>query len=195
MSHPPGSHGPGPDDIHESARGDAPGERPRPDLLEALREIGEGTRGSLHAAGEVAKSFRSLVAADVALARSAAARAAVAGGVALVGGVTAWLFMMAALVMLLRASGLSWWLAMLLPGLVSLVIAGIGFWMSMRYFEHTRLQATRRQLARIGIGELSDFVSDPDSARSAREDTQAPPPGDAPGEPARDSRGVEVTPP
>ena len=194
MVNPAGSHGPGPDD-HDAARDEAPGERVAPDLLEALREIGDGTVGSLHAAGEVAKSFRTLVAADVALARSAAARAAVAGGVALVGGITAWLFMMAALVMLLRASGMSWWFAMLLPGLVSLVIAGVGFWMSMRYFEHTRLQATRRQLARIGIGELSNFVSDPDSARSAREDTKAPPPGEAPGEPARDSRGVEVTPP
>ncbi|MCE7032036.1 phage holin family protein [Lysobacter sp. GX 14042] len=176
---------------------DAGGEEvdPRPDLLQALREIGEGSRASLDAAGEVAKSLRSLVAADVALARSAAGRAAVAGGVALVGGVTAWLFLMGTLVMLLRSTGLSWWLSMLLPALASLVIAGIGGWLAIGYYEHTRLQATRRQLARLGIGELSRFVSDPDSARSAREDAEQAAAGDATGQPARDSRGVEVTPP
>lgn len=168
---------------------------PRPDLLEALREIGEGSRASLGAAGEVAKSLRSLLAADVALARSAAGRAAVAGGVALIGGVTAWLFLMGTLVMLLRSSGLSWWLSMLLPAFASLVIAGIGGWMAMGYYEHTRLRATRRQLARLGIGELSGFVSDPDSARSAREDTDQTRAEDATGQPAKDSRGVEVTPP
>lgn len=175
--------------------GDRPGERNAPDLLEALREIGAGSRASLDAAGEAAKSFRSLVAADVALARSAAGRAAVAGGVALIGGITGWLFLMGTTVMLLRAAGLSWWLAMLLPALISLVIAGVGGWLAMGYFGHTRLQATRRQLARLGIGELSRFVSDPDSARSARDDTREPPAQDASGTPARDSRGVEVTPP
>jgi len=179
--------------------GSAPGqeagdEPPRPDLLEALREIGEGSRASLQAAGEVAKSLRSLVVADVALARSAAGRAAVAGGVALIGGVTGWLFLMATLVMVLRSAGMSWWLSMLLPAVASLVVAGIGGWMAFRYYEHTRLQATRRQLARLGIGELSSFLSDPDSARSARQDTEQVP-GVATGQPPKDSRGVEVTPP
>lgn len=169
-------------------------DQPRPDLLEALREIGEGSRASLEAAGDVAKSLRSLVVADVALARSAAGRAAVAGGVAMIGGVTAWLFLMGTLVMVLRSAGMSWWLSMLLPALVSLVVAGVAGWIAVAYFEHTRLQATRRQLARLGIGELSGFVSDPDSARSAREDTKQVP-GDPTGQPAKDSRGVEVTPP
>lgn len=192
MATAPGAPGPHPDDdLRDSAAEDAP----QPDLLEALREIGAGGRASLDAAGEVAKSLRSLVVADVSLARSAAGRAAVAGGVALVGGVTGWLFLMGTTVMLLRSTGLAWWLAMLLPAFASLAIAAVAFWMATRYFEHTRLQATRRQLARLGIGELSDFVADPDSARSAREDTERPPPGDATGQPARDSRGVEVTPP
>ena len=31
----------------------------------------------------------------------------------------------------------------------------IAGWMAMRYFEHTRMKATRRQLARLGIGELA----------------------------------------
>lgn len=194
MATPPGEppHRPGQEPGQDDADADP---TPRPDLLEALREIGQGSRASLDAAGEVAKSLRSLVSADVALARSAAGRAAVAGGVALIGGVTGWLFLMGTLVMLLRSAGLSWWLSMLLPAVASLVIAAIGGWLAVGYFEHTRMRATRRQLARLGIGELSRFVSDPDSARSAREDTDQAPPGDASGGPARDGRGVEVTPP
>ena len=33
------------------------------------------------------------------------------------------------------------------------MVAGIGAWQAMRYFEMSRLDATRRQLARLGIGD------------------------------------------
>ena len=53
----------------------------------------------------------------------------------------------------------------------------IGGWMAMRYFEHTRLQATRRQLARLGIGELSGFMPDAGSGvRPKRPPTRSPTP-------------------
>src|SRR5690606_40592852 len=85
-------------------------------------------------------------------------------------------------------------LPILLPAVASLVVAGIGGWMAFRYYEHTRLQATRRQLARLGIGELSSLLSDPDSARSARQDTEQVP-GVATGQDRKsvvEGRGGEV---
>lgn len=167
-----------------------------PDIAEAIRELGETGRATATAAGDIVKAMRSLIAADIALARSAAGRSMVAAGVAMAGGTTAWLLLMATVVMLLRGpAGLSWLAALLVPAAISLVVAGIGGWLAMRYFEHTRLQATRRQFARIGIGELANFVSDPGSARSARQDTEQVPSTDATGEPVKDPRGVEVTPP
>ena len=40
---------------------------------------------------------------------------------------------------------------------------------AMHYFDHTRMQATRRQLARLGIGELADLMPTADSHESARD--------------------------
>jgi hypothetical protein len=56
------------------------------------------------------------------------------------------------------------------------------------------MQATRRQLARLGIGELADFIPDPDSPASARDSRQSPP-QDHEGKPPRGEDGVRVTPP
>ncbi|HEU4773692.1 MAG TPA: phage holin family protein [Lysobacter sp.] len=156
-----------------------------PELLEALRQIGLTGRASLAAAGDAAKALRSLVVADVSLARSALGRTLALSGLAIACGASSWLFLMGALVVVLNGPvGLSWSLALLIPALLSLLVTGFASWMAMRYFDHTRLQATRRQLARLGIGELADFMPSPASAESARasdrktpDDPEAPPSG------------------
>ena len=64
----------------------------------------------------------------------------------------------------------------------------------MHYFEHTRLKATRRQFARLGLGELADLMPPADSADSSAaaaervaEATSAAP--------VKKGLGVDVTPP
>ena len=98
-------------------------------------------------------------------------------------------------VFLSRHLGWSWSAAMLVPALLSVVAAAIAGWFAMRYFEHTRLQATRRQLARLGIGELADFMPDPQSPESARAASARNPPGNGQGTPAKDEQGIDLTPP
>ena len=64
-----------------------------------------------------------------------------------------------------------------------------------RYFDHTRMKATRRQLARLGIGELSEHTPDPASAQSARDATESMPTTGSHGEPVKDKQGIDITPP
>jgi peptidoglycan/LPS O-acetylase OafA/YrhL len=85
-------------------------------------------------------------------------------------------------------------LSLLLTSVLSIVVTVIGGWMAMRYFEHTRLQATRRQLARLGIGELSGFMPDAGSGASTEAATErVTDAGD--GEPIKKGLGVDITPP
>ena len=104
------------------------------------------------------------------------------------------LLMATAVVFLYAVAGLTWMSAMLICSALSLVVCGLSAWAAMRYFEHTRLKASRRQLARLGIGELADFTPPPGSAAPAKsvEDTKLQ---TASGEPVKDSVGVPVTPP
>lgn len=140
------------------------------ELREALRQIGQTGQASLSAVGDTAKALRALVAADVSLARSALGRTLAMSGVAIICGATAWLFLMGALVVFLNgATVLTWTASLLIPAALSLVAAGIATWAAVHYFGHTRMDATRRQLARLGIGELSDVMPSPDSAECARD--------------------------
>lgn len=188
---------PGPDARAEAARAPADDvDGLPPDLLEALRQIGATSRASLGAAGDTAKALRTLIAADVSLARSALGRTLALSGFAIVFGASAWLLLMAALVVFLSGQvGLPWSAALLIPALLSVVTTVIAGRYAMRYFEHTRLQATRRQLARLGIGELSDFMPSPGSPESARAASKRQPPTSADGNPAKDRRGIDVTAP
>lgn len=170
--------------------------QPAPDLGESLRQVGLTGRAGLGAARDAAKAMRSLVAADISLARSAFGRTLAMTGVAIVFGASAWLLLMAMLVVMLNGQlGLPWSLSLLLPALLSGAVAWYVGWRAMGYFEHTRLQATRRQLARLGIGELADFVPDAGSATSSREVTGQGVTEDVAGRPLKDERGVDVTPP
>lgn len=163
--------GPGPAEPAPGGPEPAPGSAPppAPDLAETLRGLRDSGKAGIGAAGDAAKALRELVAADVSLARSAAGRSAVFAGVAVMFGVSAWLLLMTALIVVLSNQvGLPWWMSLAGCGLLSL----LGAWLSLQkatdYFEHTRLKATRRQLARLGIGELSDLMPDPGSPASAR---------------------------
>lgn len=189
--------GPGPVTGPEPAPEDAPTQAPPPpDLGESLRQVGAAGRAGFTASVDAAKAFRSLVSADISLARSAFGRALAFTGVAIAFGASAWLLLMATLVVFLtRQVGWTWSGSLLATALLSLLVTVFGAWQAMRYFEHTRLQATRRQLARLGIGELADFTPTPGSPQSARDYTRQAPPEDGDGTPVKDQRGVDVTPP
>jgi len=167
-----------------------------PDLGESLREVGNAARAGLKEAGNSAKALRALMAADVSLARSAFGRTLAMTGVAIVFGASCWLLLMATLVVFLtRQLGLPWAVSMLLAALASGAVAFWAVWRAEFYFDHTRMQATRRQLARLGIGELADFVPGADSPVSARATAEHTPPMGTGGQPPRGKDGVEVSPP
>ena len=178
--------------------GPRPGtEAPPPGLEESLRTLGAEGRAGLKAAGDVAKSLRILVAADISLARSAFGRTLALTGVAIAFGASSWLLLMAALIVgLSRGLGMPWALALLLTAVLSIGVTVAAAWGASRYFEHTRLKATRRQLARLGIGELAAFMPEagsPVSAKAAAE--QVAEATAANGEPVKKGLGVDVTPP
>jgi hypothetical protein len=170
--------------------------RAEPDLAESLRQIGATGRAGASAAGDAAKAFRSLLAADVSLARSAFGRTLALTGVAIAFGASCWLLLMAALIVFLsRQLNLPWAASLMVCALLSGAVTGWAIWQAQRYFEHTRMQATRRQLARLGIGELSDFTPEAGSPASTRAATEHAPTAHADGKPVKDERGVDVTPP
>lgn len=165
-----------------------------PGIEEALRALREDGRAGLKAATDVAKALRILVAADISLARSAFGRALAFTAVAIAFGASSWLLLMAVMVSAMQSAGLSWLLALLIAALLSVAItAGAGY-AAMRYFEHTRLQATRRQFARLGFGELADFMPDPASGESAADAAQRINEATA-GEPVKKGLGIDVTKP
>ena len=182
------------------ADGDAPQpEQPQPrdapGLEEALRGLGEEGRAGLKAATDVAKALRILIAADISLARSAFGRTLALTGVAIAFGASAWLLLMAAMIAAMQAAGLSWVIALLIAALLSVAVtAGAGY-AAMRYFEHTRLQATRRQFARLGFGELAGLMPDADSNESSAEAARHMASTDADGAPLKKGLGIDVTKP
>lgn len=166
------------------------------ELLESFREVGSTGRAGLAGARDAGKAMRTLVAADVSLARSAFGRTLAFTAIAIVLGVVAGLMLSAALVFAMsRGLGLPFWAALLIIG--ALCTAGTWFagWRAMQYFEHTRMKATRRQLARLGIGELADHTPDPASPQSAKQATETMPTEAPNGRPVKDEQGIDVTPP
>ncbi|MFD0321328.1 hypothetical protein [Lysobacter gummosus] len=77
--------------------------------------------------------------------------------VAIIFGASSWLLLMAALIALLQGIlGWSWLASMSAAAGLSLVVTAVGVWQALRYFEYTRLSATRRQLRRLGLGDEDD---------------------------------------
>jgi hypothetical protein len=166
-----------------------------PDIEESLRQLGQTGRATWHAGRDASKAFRILLSADVSLARSAFGRTLAFTGLAIAFGASAWLLLMAALISWLSLRmGWAWSASLLLTAVISIVVTGLGGWRAMWYFEHTRLQATRRQLGRLGIGELARFMPDAgsgDSAEAAADKVAAATASD----PVKKGLGVDITPP
>lgn len=167
-----------------------------PDIAEALREVGASGRAGLKAANDVAKALRILIAADFSLARSAFGRTLALTGVAIAFGASSWLLLMATLIVALtRGLGWSWSLAMLLTAGISIVATVLAAWGASYYFEYTRMQATRRQVARLGLGELAEFMPDTDSHESSENAAQRVADATSADAPVKKGLGVDVTPP
>lgn len=166
-----------------------------PDLKETLDELAASGKASYKAARDAATALRILVSADISLARSAFGRTLAFTGVAIAFGASAWLLLMASLIAWLSLGlGWAWSLSLLLTASLSIVVTVIAAVMSMRYFEHTRMQATRRQLARLGVGELSGIMPDADSPESSEQAADRVADASAE-EPIKKGLGVDVTPP
>jgi hypothetical protein len=173
----------------------APDARPTPGIADAFRELGDTGRATWQAGREAATALRILVTADVSLARSAIGRAFALTAVAIMFGASAWLLLMAALIVWLSLGlGWAWSFSLLLTGTLSLLITGLAGWLAMRYFEHTRFKATRRQLARLGIGELSGMIPSADSAKTAEEGAEQVAAATDGGK-RKKGLGIDVTPP
>ncbi|MFP5374181.1 MAG: phage holin family protein [Gammaproteobacteria bacterium] len=174
-----------------------PAELPQdpPELDEALRQLLDAGRSGWEATGAVARALRTLVSADFSLARSALGRTLALTGVAIVFGASGWLLLMAAAILFLtRQLGWPWSFALLSCAVLSLVAAAIAVHIGMRYFDHTRMQATRRQLARLGIGELAGFGPRAGSGESSREAARRLE-REAAAAKLKDKSGIDVTPP
>ena len=163
-------------------------------IEDALRELGATGRATWSAGRDAGKAFKILLSADISLARSAFGRTL--AGVAIAFGASAWLLLMAAMIAGLSLGlGWPWALSLLLAAALSIVITVLGGWRAMRYFEHTRLQATRRQLARLGIGELAAFMPDAGSGESTKDAADRVTDATSDGQSLKKGLGVEVTPP
>lgn len=148
--HPQSPREPDPDPPTDDAQ-----EKP-PHLDESVRRIGAAGRASFDSALDSGRALRRLVIADLALARSAFGRAMAWVGVAIVFGASAWLLVMAAMIALLKAFGWSWLASLAICALLSAIVAAVAAWRVSRFFDYTGLHATRRQLARLGIGDDDD---------------------------------------
>lgn len=187
---------PPPNDGRSDARSGSrtPGAK-APGIDEAFARLRDTGRSTLGAGNDAFKAFRILFAADVSLARSAFGRTLALTGVAIAFGASCWLLLMAALVTWLnRGAGLSFAASLLLCAVLSALVTAWAIWQAQRYFEHTRLQATRRQLARLGIGELADFMPDPGSGASTKQAAEQVAAATE-DQPVKKGLGVDITPP
>lgn len=187
----PGPHGATPQDRAqaEALPPDPPG------IDEAFAQLRDSGRATWGAGNDAFKAFRILFAADVSLARSAFGRTLAFTGVAIAFGAAGWLLLMAALTAVLHdALGWSWTLSLAVTALLSAGVTAWAVWLAQRYFEHTRMQATRRQLARLGIGELADFMPEAGSGQSSKDAAEQVAQA-AEEKPVKKGLGVDITPP
>ncbi|MCF7221454.1 phage holin family protein [Marilutibacter chinensis] len=145
--------GPDPGGSQDRDDGQAAG---RAGVEQALRDIGGAGRDSVGAAADAGRALRGLLLADLALARSALGHALIWMGVAVAFGGAACLLTMGALIALLQALGLSWLAALSITAVACIAVTALGGWLAVRYLRHTGLEATRRQLRRLGIGDDDD---------------------------------------
>ncbi len=127
-----------------------------PHLDESVRRIGAAGKATIDSARQTGRALRSLISADLALARSALGRALAWVAVGIVFGASAWLLVAGALIALLQRLGWSWLQSLSVAAVLSLVVTAVAAWRTIHYFDRAGLHATRRQLARLGIGDEGD---------------------------------------
>ena len=139
--------------MSENERPGEPGDEAAPHLDESVRRIGASGKAALGSAKDTGRALRSLVSADLALARSAIGRALAWVAVGIVFGASAWLLVIGALIAVLQRLGWSWLQSLSFAAVLSLVVTAVAAWRTIHYFDRAGLHATRRQLARLGMGD------------------------------------------
>lgn len=134
------------------------GERATPPGLEdSLRQVGHAGQAAFGSAKDTGRALRRLISADFALMRSAFGRGLAWAGVAIVFGASAWALLAGSLIALLVGYfGWSWLQALSLAAVISLIVTFFAAWKVGRYFDHTGMHATRRQLHRLGLFDEQD---------------------------------------
>lgn len=130
----------------------APRDTP-PGIDQSVRQATAAGRATAQAARDTGRALRSLIVADLALARSAMGHALAWAGVAVVFGASTWLLAMGALIALLQRLGWSWLQSLLVAMVLSLAVTVLAIWRTGVYFDHAGMQATRRQLGKLGLGD------------------------------------------
>jgi hypothetical protein len=172
------------------------GKGQRPDLLHAVDELLDAAGSTWTAGSDALKAFRILLLADVSLARSAFGRTLAMTGVAIAAGASAWLLLMTAVIVFLsRQLGVPWAAALLGCAALSGAIATWAVWRADRYFDDTRLRASRRQLARLGIGELAGTLPEANSVASSEAAAEQVKADSEDKPPAKKDLGVDITAP
>ena len=139
------------DDRPDSAGEAGADQEPAPHLDESVRRVAAAGRDTVGAGRDTARALRRLLGADLALARGAIVRALPWAAMALVFAFSTWLMLLAAMVAALHALGLGWLAASALAAVISLAATGLAGWRAAAYLRHAGLQATRRQLVRLGL--------------------------------------------
>ena len=156
-----------------------------PHLDESVRRVTAAGRQTLSSGRDTARALHRLFRADLALARAALGRAAAWLALTVVFGTSAWLLIITFLVILLHSFGLSWLVSALIAATINLAITALAAWRVVVYARHSGLQATRRQLAHMGLlRDDEDEDEGGNEAGPARSDTPAPAAAPGPGGPA-----------
>lgn len=139
-----------------------PGESPAdpPELTQAAKELGQAGLEVGRSAWQTLVLFRRLVAADLALSRSAFGLTLAFAGAAIALGASAWLLLMTLMVLALNATGLGWMASVAIPAVLSGVGAAVFAWRASIIFGDTGFKASRRQLARLGMAEDPEHVEE-----------------------------------
>jgi uncharacterized membrane protein YqjE len=147
-------------DAQPASDGDPGATRPEPpELKRAAVDLGHTGVELGRSAWKVLGGFRALLAADLSLSRSAFGLTLAYTGVAIALGASAWLLLMTLIVLGLQSTGwVGWFGAVLVPALLSGAGAAWCAWRATKVFEDTTLAATRRQLARLDLGEDPEEV-------------------------------------
>lgn len=139
-------------DDRPDSSGDASAEpEPPPHLDESVRRVAAAGRETLGAGRDTVRALQRLVRADLALARGAIVRSMAWLALAVVFGVSTWLLVVVVLVVALHALGLGWLASAAVAGAICLAATALAGWRTVVYLDHAGMQATRRQLARLGL--------------------------------------------